>query len=206
MTASTPWWKSHNEPAASPAPAARPAPPPSNPSGMTPIPVTPPAPQRSEPPRAEPPRAEPPRAEPPRAEPPRAETRRPEPAHAEPVRNESPLSGRTPAETPGDADSAASLGLQIDQAIGEYDTRLAKLRETLQERRSEVRELEVEIAEMEKEQAKAFKDLLASNPQIRRLFQPKPKRKPAARHKKATTTQEPDEPAPQDADSGEAER
>jgi hypothetical protein len=185
---------------------------------MTPIPLTPAAPQRPEPPRAdtahddpplaetpraETPRAETPRAEAPRPEAPRAETRRREPAHAETSRDQAPLSGSSRGEPTGDAESAASLGLQIDQAIGEHDARLAKLRETLQERRSEVRELEVEIADLEKEQAKAFKDLLASNPQIRRLFQPKPKRKPASRHKKATTTQEPDGPAAQDADSGE---
>src|SRR5262245_3846236 len=158
MSGSTPWWKANTEstPPARPAPSAPASKPatqvPPAQRGMTPIPEAPPAP----PPRAEappPPPSAPARPEPVRSEPVHSEPLRPEPQHAEhSPRAEAPLSARLrDEETPSDADASASLGDQINLAIGDYDTRLAKLRETLQERKSEVRELEVEIADLEKE-------------------------------------------------------
>ena len=111
-------------------------------------------------PAPETPRAEKPLAEKPFAEAPRVEAHR--------------------AETQREPDVAGnSLGEAIDQAIGDFDARLARMRELLEEKRSEIRELEVEIAEAEKNQARAFKDLLSHNPHIRRMLHSKPRRKPS---------------------------
>jgi chromosome segregation ATPase len=86
-----------------------------------------------------------------------------------------------------------SLGEMIDQALGDFDTKLARMREQVEEKRAEVADLELEIAQLEKEQAKAFKELLSSNKHIKRMLAPKPKRKPPSRRKKtAEPASEPD--------------
>ncbi|MHC4220338.1 MAG: hypothetical protein ACYSU7_17990 [Planctomycetota bacterium] len=93
---------------------------------------------------------------------------------------------------------ATSLGEVIDKALGDYDSRLAKLREQVEDRRAEVADLEQEIINLEKEQAKAFKDLLSSNKHIKRMLAPKPKRKTAPKRKKVSKT--PDVHQPEDMD------
>lgn len=84
----------------------------------------------------------------------------------------------------GDLDDR-SIGEVIDKAIGEIDARLAKLRDQVQEKRAEITDLEHEIKELEKNQAKAFKEMLSSNPMIRRMLAPKNKSRPRTRRKRA---------------------
>ncbi len=93
-----------------------------------------------------------------------------------------------------------SLGEVIDKALGDFDARLARLREQFEQKRAEVADLEVEIAELEKDQAKAFKELLSSNRHIKRMLAPKPKRKPPTKRKK-TSKPEPDASVPQPDDT-----
>jgi flagellar motility protein MotE (MotC chaperone) len=89
---------------------------------------------------------------------------------------------------------AKSLGEVIDQALGDFDAKLARLREQVEQKRADVTDLEEEIGNLEKEQAKAFKDLLSSNKHIKRMLAPKPKRKAPSRRKKTSEpqTQTPD--------------
>lgn len=91
-------------------------------------------------------------------------------------------------EEPVDSDSeedGANLGDQINRAIGDFDAQIMSLKEELQEKRTDVKELEIRIADLEKEQAKAFKGLLSSNPQIKKMLTPKTKRS-SGRRKKTT--------------------
>jgi predicted lipid-binding transport protein (Tim44 family) len=88
-----------------------------------------------------------------------------------------------------DLDGSRSLGEVIDQALGDYDAKLAQLREQVEERRAELAEMEQEVVDLEKEQAKAFKDLLSSNKHIKKMLAPKPKRKPSSRRKKTSQAQ-----------------
>ena len=89
-----------------------------------------------------------------------------------------------------DLDSSRSLGEVIDQALGNFDAKLAQLREQVEERRAEVSDMEQEIVNLEKEQARAFKDLLSSNKHIKKMLAPKTKRKTSSRRKKTTKVQE----------------
>ncbi len=108
-------------------------------------------------------------------------------------------SGHTPSSQHDDADS---LGEQIDRALGDFNDRIISLKEQLQEKRSEIKELEVMIAELEKEQAKAFKGLLSSNPNIKKLLgATKPKSKSTGRRKKKKTTPAPEATAEDDNES-----
>ncbi len=79
-----------------------------------------------------------------------------------------------------------SLGEQIDQAIGELDTKLTRLHQELDLKRTELADLEALIEITEKRQAKAFKELLSNNPQIKKLLSGKPKRKSSGRRRKTT--------------------
>ena len=95
-----------------------------------------------------------------------------------------------------------SLGEVIDQALGDFDSKLARLKEQVQQKRAEAADMEVEIADLEKEQAKAFKDLLSSNKHIKRMLAPKPKRKtPAKRKKTSKSPEETPSPLGEDMDS-----
>jgi chromosome segregation ATPase len=89
----------------------------------------------------------------------------------------------------------------VDQALGDFDAKLAQLREQVEEKRAEMADLEEAIGNLEKEQAKAFKDLLSSNKHIKRMLAPKPKRKAPSRRKKAPQPQaETPDARPEDAD------
>ncbi len=105
-----------------------------------------------------------------------------------------------PTEVAQDIDHTAegdSLGDQIDSAIGEFDAKLARVLEELDLKRSEVADLEALIEETEKLQAKAFKDLLSKNKQIRKMLAPGK----TARSKKSATRRrktKSDEPRPSD--------
>jgi hypothetical protein len=97
---------------------------------------------------------------------------------------------------------STSLGEVIDRALGDFDSKLSRLKEQVEQKRAEAADMEVEIADLEKDQAKAFKDLLSSNKHIKRMLAPKPKRKTPAKRKKASKS--PDEtPSPlgQDTDT-----
>lgn len=86
-----------------------------------------------------------------------------------------------------EAEVGDSLGEQIDRAIGEFDNKIMQLKESLQEKRTEVKELEIRISDLEKDQAKAFKQLLGANPQIKRMLGPKTKSRTPSKRKKKTT-------------------
>ncbi len=88
-----------------------------------------------------------------------------------------------------------SLGEQIDQAIGELDAKLTRLHQELDLKRTELSDLESLIEATEKRQAKAFKELLSSNPQIKKMLTGNTKRKSSGRRRK-TTKAEP-EPSPE---------
>ncbi|MCH7799017.1 MAG: hypothetical protein IID28_11330, partial [Planctomycetes bacterium] len=96
-----------------------------------------------------------------------------------------------------DATQGDSLGDQINSAIGDFDAKLTRFHEELQQKRSELSDLESLIEETETLQAKAFKELLSKNKQIRKMLAPartsKPK-KTTRRPRKA----KPAEPKPSD--------
>ncbi len=95
-----------------------------------------------------------------------------------------------------------SLGEVIDQALGDFDTKLAQLREQVGQKQAEVADLEEAIGSLEKEQAKAFKDLLSSNKHIKRMLVPKPKRKSSSKRKKISKSHaETPSPLGQDTDN-----
>ena len=102
----------------------------------------------------------------------------------------------TSAET-DHVEEADSLGEQIDQAIGDLDTKLSRLHQELDLKRNELSDLEVLIEATEKRQAKAFKELLSSNPQIKKLLAGKPKRKSSGRRRKTTSTPPETSPEPE---------
>ncbi len=79
------------------------------------------------------------------------------------------------------ASGDANIGDQVNQALGEFEARLDRLKEQLDGKLSESKELEAEIVRVEKEQAKAFKQLLKANPEIRKILAPKAKSRPKGR-------------------------
>jgi septal ring factor EnvC (AmiA/AmiB activator) len=95
---------------------------------------------------------------------------------------------------PDDDLDAESIGEQIDRAIGDFEAKLARLKEELKQKRSEVKQVERDIARVEKDQAKAFKDLLGANPRIKKMLGRKSRSKPTSRRKKTTTTDRGGEP------------
>ncbi len=97
-----------------------------------------------------------------------------------------------------------SLGEQIDQAIGELDTKLTRLHQELDLKRTELADLEALIEVTEKRQAKAFKELLSNNPQIKKLLSGKPKRKSSGRRRKTTRPEQQASSEPETASEPEA--
>ncbi len=98
--------------------------------------------------------------------------------------------------TAGNADSDRAeepdgIGNQINNALGDFDAKLTRLNEELESKRSELAGLEDLIAATEKAQAKAFKDLLSKNPQIKKML--------GAQKKKTTRRRKP-KAAPQPTD------
>ena len=85
--------------------------------------------------------------------------------------------------------SDSNIGDQVNQALGEFEARLDRLKEQLEGKLSESKEIEAEIVRVEKEQAKAFKNLLKANPEIRKILGAKakgrPKRRRLSRRRKA---------------------
>ncbi len=79
-----------------------------------------------------------------------------------------------------------SLGEQIDQAIGDLDTKLTRLHQEFELKRTELSDLEALIQATEKQQAKSFKQLLSNNPQIKKMLTGKTKRKSPGRRRKTT--------------------
>lgn len=106
--------------------------------------------------------------------------------------------GQPQADEPVDFEADVegnSIGEQIDSAIGDFDAKILRLKEELQEKRTDIKELEIRIADLEKAQVKAFKSLLSANPQIKRMLSAKPKKSATTRKKKA------DKPRSEDADT-----
>ncbi|MHC4080433.1 MAG: hypothetical protein ACYS15_00800 [Planctomycetota bacterium] len=124
------------------------------------------------------------------------------PADSAAAAETAPQAGPEISGTFEDDVESKSLGEVIDQALGDFDSKLAQLKEQLEQRRAEVTDLEVEIADLEKDQAKAFKDLLSSNKHIKRILAPKSKRKSSSKRKKVSKRQaETPRPLGEDADS-----
>ncbi len=81
------------------------------------------------------------------------------------------LSDPTADNTDSDrAEESDGIGNQINNALGDFDAKLTRLNEELESKRSELADLEDLIAATEKAQAKAFKDLLSKNPQIKKML------------------------------------
>ncbi len=111
------------------------------------------------------------------------------------------LSDPTAGNTESDrAEEPEGIGNQINNALGDFDTKLTQLNEELESKRSELADLEDLIAVTEKSQAKAFKDLLSKNPQIKKMLgQQKKKttrRKPKADSKPTTDDSTETPPSP----------
>ena len=92
---------------------------------------------------------------------------------------------KSPAPKKSSGDLDGSIGAIIDDAMGDYDEELANLLETLDVKKGEIQDLEKLIQETEKRQVKAFKDLLGSNPQIKKLLQKGNARRKSRRKKAA---------------------
>ncbi len=95
------------------------------------------------------------------------------------------------------ADKGDSLGDQIDSAIGDFDAKLTRFHEELEQKRSELTDLEALIEETEKLQAKAFKDLLSKNKLIKKMLAPGKSSKPKKSTPRRRKTK-PDEPTSSD--------
>ena len=98
------------------------------------------------------------------------------------------------AKETDDVSQGESLGDQIDNAIGDFDAKLTRFHDELDQKRSEVTDLEALIEETERLQAKAFKDLLSKNKQIRKMLAPgkTSKAKKSTRRPRKTKPDEPD--------------
>ncbi len=86
-------------------------------------------------------------------------------------------------------DDGRSVGEAIDEAIGSFERSLADMKDQANDKRVELADLERDIKRLEKEQAKSLKQMLGSNPALRKMLNPKPKRKSPSRAKKTTETQ-----------------
>ncbi len=94
----------------------------------------------------------------------------------------------------GSGSGDSNIGDQVNQALGEFEARLDRLKEQLEGKHSESKGIEAEIVRVEKEQAKAFKNLLKANPEIRKILAAKTKgrpkrRRPSRRRKAAPETE-----------------
>ncbi len=86
-------------------------------------------------------------------------------------------------------DDGRSVGEAIDEAIGSFERSLADMKDQANDKRVELADLERDIKRLEKDQAKSLKQMLGSNPAIRKMLSPKPKRKsPRQRRKTKTKT------------------
>ena len=108
-----------------------------------------------------------------------------------------PTAGNTDSGTTDSdrADQPEGIGNQINTALGDFDAKLTRLNEDLESKRSDLADLEDLIALTEKAQAKAFKDLLSKNPQIKKMLGAQKKR--SARRRKAKADPKPTDQADQ---------
>ncbi len=93
------------------------------------------------------------------------------------------------------AEEPDGIGSQINNALGDFDAKLTRLNEELESKRSDLADLEDLIAVTEKAQAKAFKELLSKNPQIKKMLGQQ-KRKAARRRKPKADPQPADNTPP----------
>ena len=91
------------------------------------------------------------------------------------------------------AEEPDGIGNQINNALGDFDSKLTQLNDELESKRSELADLEDLIATTEKAQAKAFKDLLSKNPQIKKMLGQQKKRSVRRRKVKAEEQQSTDQ-------------
>ncbi len=85
-------------------------------------------------------------------------------------------------------DDGRSVGEAIDEAIGSFERSLAEMKDQANDKRVELADLERDIKRLEKDQAKSLKQMLGSNPAIRKMLSPKPKRKSPRRRRKTAET------------------
>ena len=108
------------------------------------------------------------------------------------------LSDHTAGNTDSDrAEEPEGIGSQINNALGDFDAKLTQLNEAMETKRSELTDLEDLIDATEKAQAKAFKELLSKNPQIKKMLGTQKKKTTRRRKPKAnpqTTDQADDTP------------
>ncbi len=102
-----------------------------------------------------------------------------------------PTAGNTDSDR---AEEPDGIGSQINNALGDFDAKLTRLNEELESKRSDLADLEDLIAVTEKAQAKAFKDLLSKNPQIKKMLGQQ-KRKAARRRRPKADPQADPKPA-----------
>lgn len=109
-----------------------------------------------------------------------------------------PTAGNTGSDRSADEQDGRQdgLGNQITNALGDFDAKLTQLHEDLESKRSELADLEDLIAETEKAQAKAFKELLSKNPQIKKMLGQQKKKTTRRRKPKAETKPAADETPP----------
>jgi len=101
----------------------------------------------------------------------------------------------TASDTDSDrAEESEGIGSQINNALGDFDAKLTRLNEDLESKRSDLADLEDLITLTEKAQAKAFKDLLSKNPQIKKML---------GTQKKKTTRRRKPKAAPQPTDQAD---
>ncbi len=82
-----------------------------------------------------------------------------------------PTAGKTDSDhADKQANEKDGLGNQINNALGDFDAKLSQLHEELESKQSELADIEDLIATTEKAQAKAFKQLLSKNPQIKKML------------------------------------
>ena len=101
-----------------------------------------------------------------------------------------PTAGNTDSDR---AEEPDGIGSQINNALGDFDAKLTRLNEDLESKRSDLADLEDLIALTEKAQAKAFKDLLSKNPQIKKMLGTQKKKTTRRRKPKADTNQPTDQ-------------
>ncbi len=190
------WWKQQT-PTPAPTPAAKPpakpaeqAPNPQPARNPQPAPTPPPVETEFEPsvePQVE--ASDPsPAREAERREP--READRPQPRTADRPQARTAVVGPPPRPAAADDDDR-SVGEAIDEAIGDFERTLAEMKDQANEKRIELADLERDIKRLEKEQAKSLKQMLGSNPAIRKMLNPKPKRK-SPRGSRKTTQAKPD--------------
>ncbi len=115
------------------------------------------------------------------------EADRPQPRTVDRPAARTAVAGPPPRPATAD-DDGRSVGEAIDEAIGSFERSLAEMKDQANDKRVELADLERDIKRLEKDQAKSLKQMLGSNPAIRKMLNPKLKRKSPRRRGKTAQT------------------